>query len=274
MQLFYKQNTKERVFMASMKDLRIFLGPLLLLIVSYVIYQLRYPLWFSLKYVESIFFMLILSYLAVFLLALFLLKKDSKKSLLSVFRVNSHRMILVGVVFAFLYQGIWYLMSFAIGDKFASTSFPSLSGYESYAVYFLPLAFALQLVFVTFGSFVEEVAYRGYVQTRISSKYGLIVGILTASLFWFLQHIQFFQIVWIENFTQTRFLDLICGGIFIGYFFFKSKENIWSVFSFHALLDIFGVSVPLVVTASSFVASQLVNVLSYVIMILLVYYLL
>jgi membrane protease YdiL (CAAX protease family) len=260
--------------MASESGWRIFLGTLLLLVISYVIYQLRYPLWFSLKYVESIFVMLILSYFAVLILTLFLLKKDSKKSLLSVFKASGHKMILVGVVFALLYQGIWYLMSFAIGDKFASTSFPSLSGYQSYYVYLLPLAFALQLVFVTFGSFVEEVAYRGYVQTRISAKYGLIVGILTASLFWFLQHIQFFVISWIVNFFQTRFLDLICGGIFLGYLFFKSKENIWSVFSFHALGDIFGVSVPIVVTASSLVASKLVDILSYVIMILLVYYLL
>jgi membrane protease YdiL (CAAX protease family) len=184
-------------------------------------------------------------------------------------------MILVGVVLALLYQGIWYLMSFAIGDKFTFTSFPSLTSvYEGYLVYLLPLAFALQLVLATFGSFVEEVAYRGYVQTRISAKYGLIMGILTASLFWFLQHIQFFVISWIVNFFQTRFLDLICGGIFIGYLFFKSKENVWSVFSFHALGDIFDISVPIVVTASSFVASQVVTVLSNVIMILLVYYLL
>jgi len=259
--------------MASVKDLRIFLGPLLLLIFSYVIYQFRYPLWFSLKHVESIFLMLILSYLAVFILALFLLKKDSKKSLSKMFGVKNHKMVIVVVVFALLYQGIWYLMSFAIGDKFAFTSFPSLTSvYAGYLVYLLPLAFVLQLVLATFGSFVEEVAYRGYVQTRVSAKFGLIVGIFTASLFWFLQHLQFFQVGWMENFLETRFLDLMFGGIFLGYLYFKSKENIWSVFSFHALGDIFDILVPIIVTASSFVASQVVTVLSNVIMILLVYY--
>ena len=261
--------------MASESGWRVFLGTLVLLVFSYVIYQLRYPLWFSLKYVESIFVMLILSYFAVFILALFLLKKDSKKSLSKVFKTKSHKMILVGIVFALLYQGIWYLMSFTIGDKFAFTSFPSLiASYEGYSVYLLPLAFALQLVLATFGSFVEEVAYRGYVQTRISAKYGLIAGIFTASLVWFLQHIQFFQIGWIENFFETRFLDLMFGGIFLGVLYFKSKQNIWSVFSFHALGDIFDVSIPIVITASSFVANQLVNVVGYVMMILLVYYLL
>jgi membrane protease YdiL (CAAX protease family) len=274
MQCFYKVPIKEWGCMASESGWRIFLGAVLLLVVSYVIYQLRYPLWFSLKYVELIFVMLILSYFAVFILALLLLKRDSKKSLSNLLKASGRSIVLVGVVFALLYEGIWYLMSFAIGDRFAFTSFPSLSGYESYSVYLLPLAFALQLVFVVFGSFVEEVAYRGYVQTRIMSKYGLIIGIFVAALFFSLQHIQFFVLSWIENFFQTQFLYLIFFGIFVGYLFFKSKENIWSVFSFHALLDIFNVSVPLVVTASSLVASQLVNVLSFAIIILLLHYLL
>jgi membrane protease YdiL (CAAX protease family) len=263
-----------RVYVDSESDWRVFFGSLLLLFVSYVIYQLRYPLWYSLKYVESIFVMLTLSYFAVFILALLLLKKDSKKSLASVFKASGHSTVFAGIVFALLYLGIYYLTSFLIGSRFEFTSFPSLSGYESYPVYLLPLAFALQLVFVVFGSFVEEVAYRGYVQTRISSKYGLIVGILVATLFFSLQHVHIFQVGWIENFFQTQFMSLILFGIFVGYFFFKSKENIWSVFLFHVLGDIFNVSIPIVVTASFPFASQLIDIPGYVIIILVVYYLL
>jgi hypothetical protein len=48
----------------------------------------------------------------------------------------------------------------------------------------------------------------------------------------------------------------------------------WSVFSFHALINIFNVSVPIVVTASFPFASQLVDIPSFVIIILLVHYLL
>lgn len=260
--------------MDSESGWRVFLGPLLLLVVSYVIYQLRYPLWYSLKYVESIFVMLTLSYFAVFILALLLLKKDSKKSLSSVFKASGHSMVFAGMVFAVLYLGIWYLISFATGNRFEFTSFPSLNGYDNYSVYLLPLAFALQLVFTVFGAFAEEVAYRGYVQTRISSKYGLIVGISTATLFFSLQHIHIFQLGWIENFFQTQFVHVILFGVFVGYLFFKSKENIWSVFSFHALINIFNVSVPIVVTASFPFASQLVDIPSFVITILLVHYLL
>lgn len=258
----------------SQRGWRVFLGTLLILLVSYVIYQLRFPLWYSLKYVESVFVMVILSYFAVFILSLFLLKRDSKKSLSNIFKTSGRKMILVGAVFALLYEVIWYLMSFAIGDRFAFRSFPSLSGYETYSVYLLPLAFALQLVFVVFGSFVEEVAYRGYVQTRISSKYGLIIGIFVASLFFSLQHVQFFIASWIGDFFQTRFLELIFFGVLVGYLFFKSKENIWSVFSFHALLNVISVSVPIVVTPSSSIVGQIVDIVSLVIVILPVHYLL
>lgn len=261
------------VYVDSESGWRVFFGSLLLLFVSYVIYQLRYPLWYSLKYVELIFVMLTLSYFAVFILALLLFKKDSKKSLSSVFKVSGHSMVFAGIVFAVLYMGFWYLISFATGSRFEFTSFPSLSGYESYSVYLLPLAFALQLVFTIFGAFAEEVAYRGYVQTRISSKYGLIVGIFTATLFFSLQHIHIFRVGWIENFFQTQFVHVILFGIFVGYLYFKSKENIWSVFSFHALINIFSVSVPVVVTASFPFASQLIDIPSFAIIILLVHYL-
>jgi membrane protease YdiL (CAAX protease family) len=260
--------------MASKCGWRIFLGPLLLLIVSYVIYQLRFPLWYSLRYVESIFAMLTISYFAVFVLALVLLKKDSKKPLSGIFKTSGNSIVLVGMVFAVLYLGIWYAISFAIGDRFQFTSFPSLSGYENYSVYFLPLAFSLQLIFVVFGAFAEEVAYRGYVQTRISSECGFIVGLSIASLLFSLQHIDFFQLGWIETFFQTMFVHVLLFGIFVGYLFFKSKENIWSVFSFHALSNILSVSLPIAVTASLPFASQLADIPSFAIIILLVHYLL
>jgi len=260
--------------MDSESGWRVFIGPLLLLVVSYLIYQVRYPLWYSLKYVELIFVMLTLSYFAVFVLALFLLKKDSKKSLSSVFKVRRHSMILAGIVFALFYLGFWYLFSFAIGSRFEFTSFPDLSGYENYSVYLLPLAFTLQLLFTVFGAFAEEVAYRGYVQTRISLRYGLIMGIFTSTLLFSLQHIHIFQLGWIETFFQTQFVHVILFGVFAGYFFFKSGENIWSIFSFHALINIFSVSVPIVVTTSFTYANQIADIASFVMMILFVRYLL
>jgi len=258
--------------MTSGNGLRVFRGPIPLLVVSFLIYVLRYPLWFFFKFIEPIFVMLILSYLAVLILALFLLKKDSKKVLGNVFKMGGHLMVFVGIVFAFLYLGLWYLISFTFGSKFEFTSFPSLAGYENYAVYYLPFAFALQLVFTVFGAFAEEVAYRGYVQTWISSRYGYVVGILVATLFFSLQHIHIFQVSWIERFFQTQFLHVLLFGIFVGYLFLKSKENIWSVISFHALINIYSVSVPIAVTSTFPYTSQIAEISSFLIMILLLHF--
>jgi membrane protease YdiL (CAAX protease family) len=108
-------------------------------------------------------------------------------------------MVLVGMIFALLFQGLWFLISFLIGSRFEVVSFPSLRGYEDYAVYSLPAAFVLYLVFAVFGAFAEEVAYRGYVQSRISSRYRYVAGIFVATMPFSLQHIHIFQLSWLKN---------------------------------------------------------------------------
>ncbi|MFX1299878.1 MAG: lysostaphin resistance A-like protein [Promethearchaeota archaeon] len=252
--------------MSSEKSWRVFLGPILLLVVSFLIYLLRYPLWWAIPFVEQIFAMLILSYGAVLILTLFLLKYDSKSSLL-LFKKTRYVWVLVGLIFALLYLGLWYLFSFVLGSRFEITAFPNLTGYEAYVVYSLPLAFMLYLTFTVFGAFAEEVAYRAYVQTRISSRFGYIVGILIAALFFSFQHIHIFQPNWIVEFFQTQFLHVMLFGLFTGYLFFKSDENIWSVFTFHAVINIINVTVPiLVVTAFPF-ASLIATTLSFLLII-------
>jgi len=251
---------------SSEKNWKIFLGPILLLVVSFLIYLLRYPLWWAIIFVEQIFVMLILSYGAVLILALFLLKYDSKSSLI-LFKKTRYVWVLVGLIFALLYLGLWYLFSFVLGSRFEITAFPNLTGYEAYVVYSLPLAFILYLVFTVFGAFAEEVAYRGYVQTRVSSRFGYILGIFVATLFFSLQHIHIFQPNWIVEFFQTQFVHVMFFGIFIGYLFFKSRENIWSVFAFHAVINIFSVTIPIVVTAAFPFVNQLVTAASFILII-------
>lgn len=252
--------------MSSGKDWKIFLGPILLLVVSFLIYLLRYPLWWAVIFVEQIFVMLILSYGAILILALFLLKYDLKSSLI-IFKKTRYVWVFVGLIFALLYLGLWYTVSFVLGSRFEITAFPNLTGYEAYVVYSLPLAFIFYLVFTVFGAFAEEVAYRGYVQTRISSRFGYIVGIFIAALFFSLQHIHVFQLNWIAEFFQTQFLHVLLFGIFTGYLFFKSHENIWSVFTFHAVINIINVTVPvLVITAFPF-ANQIASTLSFILII-------
>ena len=259
--------------MNSTKEWKVFLGSFILLIVSYFIYVIRYPMWSFFSIIEPIFFFLFLSYFIILIVALFLLKKDSGKSLSKVFKNKVSLMILMGLVFAFLYLGLWYLISFGLGSKIAFRSFPSLTGYEDYAVLSLPLAFCLYLAFSVFGAFAEEVAYRGYVQTRISSKYGPAMGILGSTVFFCLEHIHVFQTSWLIQFIQTQFFHVFLFGIFSGYLFFKSKENIWSVFSMHALTNAFSVSVPIVVTHAFPFTFYVAEIASFTILILLLHYL-
>lgn len=213
--------------------------------------------------------MLIASYSVVLILALFLLKRDLKKPLSNVFKKGNISMIIVGVFFGLLGLGFWYLISFLLGSKFEFASSTIVRDYKNYVFYSFPLASTLYLAFSVFGAFAEEVAYRGYVQTRISARYGYIVGILVSALFFSLQHIHIFEPSWMERFFQTQFIHVFLGGIFAGYLFFKTKENIWSVFSMHALTNAFSVSVPIVVTATFPFANQLAEIASFMMMIML-----
>ena len=258
--------------MSLEKGWKVVLGSFLLLIVTFLIYYVRYPMW-NFSFIEPIFAISFLSYLGVFLFAVVLLKKDSKKSLSDVFKNKGSLTILIGLLFALLYLGLWYLISYALGSKIEFGSFGNLRGFENYAVYSLPLALSLYLAFSVFGAFTEEVAYRGYVLTRISSRYGYVIGIMVSALFFSFQHIHIFQVNWLTQFFQSQFLHVILFGIFTGYLYFKSKENIWSVFSFHVLLNIFSVTVPIIVTQNFQLAYYVAEITSFFVMILLLRYL-
>jgi len=255
--------------MSIEKKWRVFLGSFILLIVSYLIYFIRYPMWQSFVSVEVISGLSMLSYFIVLLIALFLLKKDSKKSLSSVFENKGSLFILIGLAFGLIYLGLFYFISFLLGSTFEFTSFSILRWFEDYAIYSVPSAFILYLIFSVFGAFSEEVAYRGYVQTRISGKYGYVIGIIISSLFFSLQHIHVFEISWLVQFFQLQLLHVFLGGIFGGYLFFKSGENIWSVFAMHALSNAYSVSVPIIVTHAFPFTFYVAEIASFIVMILI-----
>jgi len=259
--------------MDSEKGFRVFLGSLILLAVSLLIYYIRYPMWEFFSFIEPIFALEFLSYFIVFIVALLLLKKDSRKPLSSVLKNKGSFMVLTGLLFTLLYLGLWYLISFSLGSRIEFASFPSFRGFENYAVYSIPLAFGLYLAFAVFGAFAKEVAYRGYVQTRISSKYGPVLGIFIATLFFSFQHIHVFQVSWIIQFFQTQFFHVFLFSIFGGYLFLKSKENIWSVFAMHGFTNAFSVTAPIVVTHSFQFTYYVAEIASFTVMILLLRYL-
>ena len=234
--------------MSSEKAWRVLFGSVLLLLLSYLIYFLRYPMWQFFSTLEPIFAITFLSYFIIFIVAVLLLRKDSKRNLSDVFKNNSNLMILSGLLFGLLYLGLYYLVSFGLGSRFEFGSFPNLRGFEDYTFYSVGSVFVLYLLFSVFGGFAEEVAYRGYVQTRVSKRYGVIVGIVVSTLFFSLQHIHVFQAGWILQFVQGQLLHVFLFGVFVGYLFYRSGGNVWSVVSFHVLLNAFAVSIPVIVS--------------------------
>ncbi len=181
-------------------------------------------------------------------------------------------MILLGLALAVLFQAMWFLIIIVMGSKLEFTSFLSLRGYENYAFYSLPIAFALYVLFSVFGAFSEEIAYRGYVQSRISSRYGFIAGVLVSSLLFSLQHIQFFQTNWITAFLQNQFIYVFLFGLFVGYLFLRSGQNIWSVFAFHALMNIFNIALPIEIENPSIGINTSATVVSFLILLLILHF--
>jgi len=257
--------------MTSKNGLRTLSCPIFLLILIYLVWFARYPIWQLFENIEPLFLVLILSYSAVLLLSMLFLKKEAKKEVFSeVVKLHSYNVIMVGIVFAFLFQAIWLSISLGVGGNLEFSSFPSIKGYESYSIYSsIFSAFMLYVVFAVFGAFVEEVTFRSYMQSRIASRYGYVIGVSISSLLFSLQHIHIFQLNWIEKFFQSQFVYVLCFGIFVGYLFFKGKEEIWGVFAFHATMNVFNISLPIKVTHSFPFATQLVTIMSFILIILI-----
>lgn len=98
------------------------------------------------------------------------------------------------------------------------------------------------------------------------------MGILCASLIFSLQHIHIFSLSWIARFFQTQFIYVFCFGIFIGYLFIKSSEDLWSVFTFHASMNIFNVSLPVNALSESLIYSHVATIITFILMILLLHF--
>jgi membrane protease YdiL (CAAX protease family) len=257
---------------AKERSWQVFLGSFILLVASYAIYYFRFQIW-NWTSLESIFTVLILSYLAVLMVALILLKTDLKISLSNFFSFHGWNLILIGLGLALLFQVLWYGITIALGTKLAFLSFPSLRGYETYAYFSIPTAFTLYAVFSVFGAFVEEVAYRGYVQTKISAKYGIAIGILVATIFFSLQHIHIFQLPWIVIFFQGQFVNVFALSVIAGYLFFKTRD-IWSVFLFHGVCNFFNISLALQITYISPYVYYISTITSYVALFVIIRFLL
>jgi membrane protease YdiL (CAAX protease family) len=243
--------------------------PFVLLALIFLIWFIRYPLWSSLSNLELIFLMMIASYFIIFSLSLTFLKKDAKKSLRQVFKLKGPKMPLLSIGFSLLFQFIWFSLFMLFGGTLSFSVPPGISPYSRYVPYSVALAFGLYLTFTLFGAFTEEVTFRSYVQSRFASRFGLTVGILAGAIFFSLQHIQFFVSSWIVQFFQNQFIYVFCGGVFIGLFFVRTGEDIWSAFAFHGTGNLCNILLPIASTAISPFSSPAASITGFTVFILL-----
>jgi len=221
------------------------LYPFVLLFVVLVTWYVRSQVWYGLKSVEIVFALLVSSYVVVLFIAIAFLKKDLHQSVKAVLRTGKNVLFIYGVVLSILFQVLFVVFCLATGGTVEVTEWFSLEGYENYAVYSLSLAFTLYLAFVIVGAFAEEVAYRGYVQSRVTKEYGALVGIAFSSVIFTLQHIHIFDARWISRFVESQLLHVFLFGLFAAYFFFRTKLSLKGVIAFHITMNIFNVTLPI-----------------------------
>lgn len=244
------------------------LHPFVLLFIVLITWYVRLQVWYGLKFVETVFALLVTSYIAVLFIAVAFLKKDSHQSLKTILRTGKNRLFIYGVAFSILHQLLLVAFGLATHGTVEVTEWLGLKGYESYAVYSLPLAFMLYLAFVTIGAFVEEVAYRGYVQSRITKGYGVLLGIVFASVIFSLQHIHIFNVRWISHFLESQLLLVFLFGLFTGYFFYRTKQSLKGVIAFHITTNIFDVALPVQISYLSPLAFPATILLSFAVLFL------
>ncbi|MCL2477266.1 CPBP family intramembrane glutamic endopeptidase [Candidatus Bathycorpusculum sp.] len=236
-----------------------------------MIYIVRYPMWNVTFPVALPYVGMFLSYLAVFLLSLVLIKKDMKTKLTDLFQFKDARVVLLGLLLAVLLQVIFFGFVVLLGGKPASISFANgtLSSFPITVA--ITLVFVLYVLYGSFGAFAEEVAYRAYSESRIASKYGYVLGISISTLLFTLQHIHIFQANWLEMFFQRQFIYVLFFGIFVGYFFKKSNGNLWAVVAFHVLINIIDLSLPISFSAPSVYTHWIITILSFTILMIILH---
>ena len=216
--------------------------------------------------------MLILSYSLVFLFSSIFLKKKQKRSVSTLLKAFRFKTVLLGIFFVLLFQLIYYVISFGFGGNVELVHFLNMGGYEAYSIYSSTFSvFILYVIFAVFGAFVEEVTFRGYIQSRISREFNVVLAIIFTSLLFSLQHIHVFQFDWIFQFLQTQFIYILCFGIFVGYLFFKTNSDIWCVLVFHMIMNIFNISLYVEVSYTFPFAPQFVTITSFVILTLILH---
>lgn len=120
--------------------------------------------------------------LSLFLLLVLALGKDRKAALRLALRLPSFNYVVIGALIPLAVASVWPLASYFLAMnhwaayEYGSYGSPSLRDFFS-----VPSAASLWLLL---PAFVEEIAWRGYLQPRFVQKYGIVRGIFLVGIVW------------------------------------------------------------------------------------------
>jgi len=151
--------------------------------------------------------------------------------------------VVLGIFFAFLARSL-EILSISIG---AGT--PTFLGYPS-----LPIIIFFVIDTLIVG-LAEEGTFRGYIQKHLTHVYGFIPALLVSSVLFKVYHVNFFEATF-SDLALTILVIVPSFGMFAGYFYYRTGENLLGPIVLHMFYDLFGTIIPLGVETSNLPAGS------------------
>ncbi len=147
--------------------------------------------------------------------------------------------VLLGVLFAFLARFSEILIYLLLGGTLRFYGYPS------------PFIIVFFIVDTLIVGLAEEGIYRGYIQKHLTHNHGFIPALLVSTILFKIYHVNFFSV----NFSDVAIISLIIPfpsfGMFAGYLYYKTRENLLGPIVLHMFYDLFGTIIPIEVETAN-----------------------
>ena len=175
------------------------------------------------------------SYVLIFVALILFVKVIDQSSLSGIGLLKATRWrtyIMFGVLFAFLARFLEILIYLIFGGTLRLHEYPPS---------FIILFFILDTLIV---GLAEEGVFRGYIQKHLTHNYGFIQALLVSSYLFKIYHVNFFSVN-LSDMALTILGIAPSFGMFAGYFYYRTGENLLGPIMLHMFYDLFGTIVPL-----------------------------
>jgi len=120
---------------------------------------------------------------------------------------------------------------------------------EEYSPPFIIIFFVIDTLMV---GLAEEGVFRGYIQRHLAHNHGFIKALLVSTSLFHAYHVNFYRATFSDIALTILVGPFIPGfGMFAGYLYYKTGENLLGPVTLHMFYDLFGTIVPLGVETGS-----------------------